>query len=223
MFYDIRPETLADAPKDALGIPQPPVLQLADENGDVVTDDEGNPMPGLFLTENFPPGTEGDPSCTAHVMEQWGSENRIFLAWYHAGGHVFDFQIDTTQQPPTIRFTEPGYESLVGGPGPQWSWTTLAYRAVANEDGTTTYWVVNADLQRGVDFMKVTLEAPPSNIEPPAPSPTPSENVAPDDTTGSTPMPSTGGGLALGAFAVLAAAGVSRSRRAARRRDEQHD
>ncbi|MPZ62529.1 MAG: hypothetical protein GEU93_14810 [Propionibacteriales bacterium] len=159
-FFDIRKQTLNRAPKDDLGIPQAPFLALQDEQGRTVTDDRGNPRPAVFLIEHFPPGQEDNPSCTAHNFKQWGSQSRAFVGWYFGGGHAFDWDLDLRRSVPGVSFVDSAFEYLVGTPGEQWSWSTYAYRARENADGTTTYWVVNSDLQRGADFMTVTMPRP---------------------------------------------------------------
>lgn len=164
-FFDIRPRTLKQAPRDALGIPRAPFLALQDEDGRTVTDDRGRPRPAVFLIERFPTGQENNPSCTAHNFKQWGSESRAFIAWYFGGGHVFDWDLDLRRRVPGVSFSHPAFEYLVGPQGEQWSWSTYAYRARPNADGTTTYWVANADLQRGVDFMSVRLPRSPVGVD----------------------------------------------------------
>lgn len=163
-FFDMRPATLAAAPKDGLGIPQMPLLAMADAQGNLMKTAAGKVRPAVFTIANYPPAQQNNPSCTSHVFKQWGSENRAFIAWYFGGGHAFDWRLDLDRPVPAVRFTESAYEYLAGAEGPQWSWTTIAYRAKAAADGRRTYYVMNADLSRGVDFLSVTLPAPPTDV-----------------------------------------------------------
>lgn len=225
-FYDMRPETLATAPEDALGIPQMPLLALSDDSGQIVRNEDGSVRPAVFTISNYPPAQDANPSCTAHVFKQWGSENRAFIAWYFGGGHAFDWQLDLQRETPAVRLKESAYEYLVGVEGAQWSWTTIAYRAQDAADGQRTYYVVNADLARGVDFLSVTLPAAPQDIvPPPAGGDTGGTGGASGGTNGDTTgRPSAGSGqlartgptaaLLAPGLALLVTAGVLRRRRA---------
>ena len=196
-FFDVRPTTLGQARRDKLGIPQAPFLALADARGRIVRDGAGKPRPAVYLIDRYPPGQQANPSCTSHVFKQWGAQNRAFIAWYFGGGHAFDWRLNLTGKTPSVRFISSAYESLIGDAGAQQSWTTLAYRARSAGAGRTTYWVVNADIVRGVDFMAVTLGKPPSDF----PSDGRTDNdgsgrSGPPTSSGPAGHPSEAGGLA---------------------------
>ncbi|MFN2590489.1 MAG: hypothetical protein ABR518_06940, partial [Actinomycetota bacterium] len=79
-FYDIRGESLRKAKRDGGGVPIMKPMILADAHGRIVRDETGRAKPAAFLTQHYLPGTT--LSCTAHIIEQWGSEPRMFVAWY---------------------------------------------------------------------------------------------------------------------------------------------
>lgn len=66
-----------------------------------------------------------------------------------------------TASPARVSFIDRAWEYLAGAPGEQWSWSFVPYRARTAANGRTTYLVVNSDLQRGADFLRVTLPAAP--------------------------------------------------------------
>lgn len=219
-FFDMRPETLAAAPKDKLGIPQMPLLAMADANGALMKNPDGSTRPAVFTIANYPAGQEANPSCTSHVFKQWGSENRAFIAWYFGGGHAFDWRLDLNRAVPAVRFTESAYESLVGGEGIQQSWTTIAYRAKAGADGKRTYYVMNTDLVRGMDFLSVTLPAPPTDVTAGPPPPAAPPPAGPQPNAGPRgPLAATGPSAGWGAagLLMLGVAVALRRRRATQR------
>lgn len=187
--------------------------------------DQAPVLVGSFSTSDLNP--DATEICTSHFYGFVSSSPLMPVGWYHAGIEIVDYSDagGGFPVPSEYAYFEPEGSSM-------WSaypWHGYVYGSshdygpLGSDDANPAVglWIIKVE---GIDDEQpaVTDEgnvwarwtAAEATPEAPAPEPTPEAAPEVDDSTDSTPLPTTGGGLALaGLLAVAAGATVRRRRR----------
>jgi hypothetical protein len=106
----------------------------------------------VFISE---PVLPAPTFCTAHVMELLKGENRFSIAWYSQGTKIVDYAVDAQG---VVTFEEVASYTLPNAN----TWTSQVFKTVTNDDGTTTYYFMASDIERGIDIFSWTGEPNPT-------------------------------------------------------------